>query len=57
MTIYKAFVRPHLDFSDVIYTEVYDETFDMKWNLFNIISAYPYRELLEESQENNFTIA
>ena len=57
MTIYKAFVRPHLDFSDVIYIEIYGETFDMKWNLFNIISAYPYRELLEESQENNFTIA
>ena len=30
MTIYKAFVRPHLDYRDVIYDEVYNETFHQK---------------------------
>ena len=30
MTIYKTFVRPHLDYSDVIYDEAYNETFHQK---------------------------
>ena len=30
MTIYKAFVRPHLDCGDVIYDEVYNQTFHQK---------------------------
>ena len=27
MTMYKAFVRPHLDYGDIIYGEAYNETF------------------------------
>ena len=30
MTIYKTFVRPHLDYGDVIYDEAYNETFHQK---------------------------
>ena len=30
MTIYKAFVRPHLGYGDVIYDEAYNETFHQK---------------------------
>ena len=30
MTIYKAFVRPHLDDDDVIFDEAYNETFHQK---------------------------
>ena len=30
MTIYKAFVRPHLDYRDVIYDEAYKEAFHQK---------------------------
>ena len=30
MTIYKALVRPHLDYADVIYDEAYNETFHQK---------------------------
>ena len=30
MTIYKAFVRPHLDYDDVIFDEAYNETFHQK---------------------------
>ena len=30
MTIYKAFVRPHLDYSDVIYDEAYNKIFHQK---------------------------
>ena len=29
-TIYKAFVRPHLDYGDVIYDKAYNETFHQK---------------------------
>ena len=35
MTIYKAFVRPHLDYDDIIYDETYNETIHRKLNLFN----------------------
>ena len=30
MTIYKAFVRPNLDYGDVIYDETYNKTFHRK---------------------------
>ena len=30
MTMYKAFVRPHLDYGDLIYDEAYNETFHQK---------------------------
>ena len=30
MTIYKAFVRPHLDYGDVIYDEAYSEILNQK---------------------------
>ena len=30
MTIYKAFVRPHLDYGDKIYDEAYNKTFRQK---------------------------
>ena len=30
MTIYKAFVRPHLDYDDIIYDETYNETIHQK---------------------------
>ena len=30
MTIYKAFVRPHLDHGGIIYDEAYNETFHQK---------------------------
>ena len=31
MTIYKAFVRPHVDYGDVIYNEAYNEAFHQKF--------------------------
>ena len=31
MTIYKAFMRRHLDYGDVIYDEAYNETFHQKF--------------------------
>ena len=30
MIMYKAFVRPHLDYNDIIYDEAYNETFQQK---------------------------
>ena len=30
MTMYKAFVRPHLDYGDIIYDEAFNETFHQK---------------------------
>ena len=31
MTVYKAFVRPHLDYGDIIYSEAYNEAFHQKF--------------------------
>ena len=39
MTIYKAFVRPHLDYDDIIYDKAYSEKFHKKLDLFTIIPA------------------
>ena len=39
MTIYKAFVRSHLDYCDTTYGEADNETFDQK--LLNKMSAWP----------------
>ena len=33
--MYKAFVRPHLDYGDVIYGGFYNKTFTRNLNLFN----------------------
>ena len=30
VTIYKAFIRPHLDYEDIIYDQVYKESFHQK---------------------------
>ena len=30
VTIYKAFIRPQLDYGDIIYDQVYKETFHQK---------------------------
>ena len=30
MTMYQGFVRPHLDYDDLIYDEAYNETFHQK---------------------------
>ena len=30
VTVYKAFIRPHLDYEDIIYDQIYDYPFDQK---------------------------
>ena len=39
ITIYKTFVRPHLDYADVMYDEAYTKSLTRHLNLFNIIPA------------------
>ena len=54
MTMYKDFVRPHLDYGDIIYDEAYNETFHQKLESIQYMPVQPYRELLEDRQEENF---
>ena len=56
MTMYKAFVRPHLDYGDIIYDEAYNKTFDQKLESIHTMPVQPYWELLEDHQEKNFTM-
>ena len=48
MTIYKAFVRPHLDYDDVIYDEAYNETFHQKLESIQYNACLAIRGLLRE---------
>ena len=51
MTLYKAFVRPHLDYDDVIYDGAYNETIHQKLEPIQYNARLTYRELLEDRQE------
>ena len=44
-SIYKAFVRHHLDYGDVIYDEVYNKTFHQKLEFiqYNACLALPFQ--------------
>ena len=35
-TVYKVFIRPHLDYRDIIYDQTYNESFIKKWSQYNI---------------------
>ena len=37
VTIYKAFIRSHLDYGDITYDQVYNESFHQKWSQYNLM--------------------
>ena len=39
LTIYKSFIRPHLDYGDIIYDKAF--IFTLNWNHFNITPHWP----------------
>ena len=39
LTMYKDFVRSHLNYSDIIYDQAYNETFHQKLKLIQILTA------------------
>ena len=54
--MYKAFVRPHLDYGYVIFGEAYNEIFHRKVESIQYNACQSYRELLEYYQEKNVTM-
>ena len=36
LTVYKSFIRPHLDYGNIIYDKAFNESFHEKLNPFNI---------------------
>ena len=48
MTMYKALLRPHLDYGDITHDEAYNETFHQK------LESIQY--LLGDCKKKNFTI-
>ena len=40
LTIYKSFIRPHLDYGDVVYDQPSNDGFLTKSKLFNIMELY-----------------
>ena len=48
MTIYKTFVRPHLDYGDIISDEACNKAFHQKHRSIYIMLAQHYRQLLQD---------
>ena len=55
MTMYKAFVRPQLDYGDITYDEAYNETFLQRLEFIQYNAWLSLSELSEDRQEKNFT--
>ena len=56
VTIYKAFVRPHLDYDDVLYDHMLLIILStQKWNPFNIMPVYQSQEPFEVRQVKKST--
>ena len=53
LTIYKSFIRPHLDYCDVIYDQPSNDSFATRLNLFNITVLLPYLVQLRVHQERS----
>ena len=56
MTVYKAFVRPHLDYGDIIYSEAYNETFHQKFESVQYNTCLALSGTIRDCQERSFTM-
>ena len=54
--MYKAFVRPHLDYGDIIYDEAYNETFHQKPESIQYNACLALSGAIRDRQEKNFTM-
>ena len=55
ITIYKAFIRPHLDYGDILYDQAYNMSFHQKLESFSIMHALPLLEPFEVHQKKSFS--
>ena len=56
MTMYKAFVRPHLDYDGIIYDEAYNETFHQKLESIQYNACLALSGAIRGSSIENFTM-
>ena len=56
MTMYKAFVRPHLHYDDQIYYEAYNESFNQKLKSIQYNACLALSGAIRGSSRENFTI-
>ena len=56
MTMYKAFVRPHLDYDGIIYDEAYNETFHQKLESIQYNACLALSGPIRGSSIENFTM-
>ena len=56
MTMYKTFVRPHLDCGDIIYDEASNETFHQKPESVQYNAYLALSGAIRDRQEKNFTM-
>ena len=56
ITIYKSFVRPHLDYGDLIYDQPNNEVSVNKLKVFNIMLPLQSLVLLKEHPDLNYTM-
>ena len=51
LTIYKSFIRPHLDYGDIIYDQAYNASFHQKLELLQYNAS---QQQSEAAQEKNY---
>ena len=54
LTIFKSFVRPHLDYGDVIYDQSYNNTFHQKMESIQYNAALAITGAIRGSSRENF---
>ena len=53
LTIYKAFVRPHVDYSDVIYDKMFNQSWQKKVSLSQYNTALPITRTIRGTKQRN----
>ena len=55
ITIHKAFIRPHLDYGDILYGQAYNMSFHQKLKSIQEMHAWPLLESYEVHRKKSFT--
>ena len=53
LTIYRSFIRPHLDYGDIVYDQAYNASFQQKVESIQYNASYPLQELYVEHLKRN----
>ena len=55
LTIYKTFIRSHLDYSDIIYDQAYNASFHQKLELLQYNASLAITRAIRDTSKENYT--